>query len=134
MESKQEIIGGRTYVIEKIPVFTMQKILFHCVRAFQKKDPTVIPDDIRLLMANYIAAVNGAGTPIYLANEELIDINVPNAGDLTILYMKLLEFNMGFLSDGSLFTAVGGVLKDLFPKTEKKDGKTDSEPTGSSKA
>lgn len=112
MESKKIEVGGKTFKLNKIPAFQAQKIAFACIGALKDKDLTHIPDEIVWKLLSYVEYDNGMGGAVALDNEDVVAVNVPDAGVLMTLELNELEYNFGFFFDGSLL----GQVKCLFER------------------
>lgn len=113
MESKKIEISGRKFKLNKIPAFQAQKIAFSCITALKDKDLSKIPDDILWKLLSYIEYDNGMGGTIALDNEDVVALNVPDAGVLMTLELNALEYNFGFFFDGSLFGQLTELVERL---------------------
>jgi hypothetical protein len=113
MESKKIEISGRKFKLNKIPAFQAQKIAFSCITALKDKDLSKIPDDILWKLLSYIEYDNGMGGTVSLDNEDVVALNVPDAGVLMTLELNALEYNFGFFFDGSLFGQLTELVERL---------------------
>ncbi len=113
MDKKKIEVGGRKFILNKIPAFQAQKIAFNCITALKDKDLSKIPDDILWKLLSYVEYDNGMGGTIALDNEDVVSLNVPDAGVLMTLELNALEYNFGFFFDGSLFGQVTALVERL---------------------
>lgn len=113
MESKKVEIGGRTFILNKIPAFQSQKIAFTCFAALKAKDLNKVPEETILQLCSYIGVENGSGVEIRLTDEEMININVKDSGVLMLAELSMLEYNYDFFFDGSLSKEIGNLMARL---------------------
>lgn len=113
MESKKVEIGGRKFILNKIPAYQALKIAIPCFEALKAKDITKISDEVLLQINSYIGVENASGAEIRLSDVELINVNIKDSGMLILADLNMLEYNFDFFFDGSLSREIAKIMGRL---------------------
>lgn len=103
-------IGGREFTISLIPAFTAKKVYQEVVKAIQDNGEigkTMLNDDTVKIVFSYVAVVNEKFEHEVLSLPSVIEKYLVKYSDFIELTVKMLDYNFGFLADGSLRDLLG---------------------------
>lgn len=114
LDKKEVEIGGKQFLISRIPTLKAHEIYVNMVKAtgdYGKLGLTMLPMDIVRDLFGYCAAKIPTGGWTVLDTNDTVNTYLPSLFDCIQLQYQMCEYNFGFFIDGRLTTL-------LIPKAE----------------